>query len=276
MKFRCRMVDAGAMRDFTSIISTISRMAKYCVLRLTVDELCFNVGDEREPVLWAVLSQQHFFAEYVMSGVSEQENEIYLEFDASMLARSLNSLRITTSARSAKIKLTNKRQPCLTFDIDLSSMSIDSRQCVHDVPVKLIPRREWPEHKMPDVPRFDISVELPQLKYIRHILDRMKNMSNQLTVMANKCGTLIIKVEVDYATVSTHFKGLEVWENEEGQENDDISAIVSIKKLAMFLGWDILHPDSVKCHLLNEKMVKLTLDVGDHIKMHYFIPAIAS
>lgn len=130
-------------------------MAKYCVLRLTPDELCFNVGDEHIPVLWAMLSQQHFFAEYVMSGVTEQENEIYLEFDASMFARSLNSLRVM--ARSVKIKLTNKRQPCLTFEIDLSTLSVDSRQCVHDVPVKLIPRKEWPEHKMPDIPEFDVS-----------------------------------------------------------------------------------------------------------------------
>lgn len=273
MKFKCRMVDAGAMRDFTSIVNTISRMAKYCVLRLTPDELCFNVGDERIPVLWAVLSQQHFFVEYVMCGVSEQENEIYLEFDASMFARTFNSLKIT--ARSAKIKLTNKRQPCLTFEIDLTSLSVDSRQCVHDVPVKLIPRREWPEHKMPDIPEFDVTLEIPQLKYIRHIVERMKNMSSQLTIIANKCGALVLKVEVDYATVSTHFKELQVWEAGE-EDTGDISATVAIKKLAMFLSWDILHPDSVKCNLLQEKMVKLTLDVGDHVKMHYFIPAIAS
>jgi len=103
-----------------------------------------------------VLSQQYLFTEYIMSGVSEEENEIYLEFDVSMFARGLNSLRIM--AKSVKIKLTNKRQPCLTFDIDLSSMAIDSRQCIHDVPVRLIPRREWIEHKMPDVPEFDVSI----------------------------------------------------------------------------------------------------------------------
>lgn len=103
----------------------------------------------------------------------------------------------------------------------------------------------------------------------------MKNMSSQLTIIANKCGALVLKVEVDYATVSTHFKELQVWEAGE-EDTGDISATVAIKKLAMFLSWDILHPDSVKCNLLQEKMVKLTLDVGDHVKMHYFIPAIAS
>lgn len=101
-------------------------------------------------------------------------------------------------------------------------------------------------------------------------------MSSQLIITANKCGTLVLKIEVDYATVSTHFKGLQVWESRQEEESNDISATISIKKLAMFLGWDILHPDSVKCNLLQEKMVKLTLDVGEYVKMHYFIPAIAS
>ncbi|XP_012056289.1 PREDICTED: checkpoint protein HUS1-like [Atta cephalotes] len=275
MKFKGRMTDAGAMRDFTHIVSTISRMAKYCVLQLAPTELCFSVGDEHIPVLWTVILPQHFFAEYIMNGVTEQENKIYLEFDASMFARSLNSLR--AMAKSVKIKLTNRQQPCLTFEIDLTSLSIDSRQCVHDVPVKLIHRRDWPEHKMPDIPKFDISLEMPQLKYLRHITDRMKNISSQLIMIANKRGTLILKIDVDLATVSTHFKGLQVYENEETeQETDDILAIINIKKFSMFLGWDILQPDSVKCNLLKEKIVKLTLDVRDHVKIHYFIPAIAS
>lgn len=126
---------------------------------------------------------------------------------------------------------------------------------------------------------FQISLEIPELKYLRHIVERMKNMCPRLTVIASKHGTLMLRVEVDHATVTTHFKGLQVWTNrlnEQGEEDSDIFATVSVKKLAMFLGWDILHPDSVKCNILQEKMVKLTMDIGDYIKMHYFEPAIAS
>nr|XP_012216387.1 PREDICTED: checkpoint protein HUS1 isoform X2 [Linepithema humile] len=212
------------------------------------------------------------FTKYIMGGVSKEENEIYLEFDASMFASSLNGLRM---AKNVKIKLTNKRQPCLTFDVDLSSLSIDSRQCTHDVPVKLIPRKEWPEHKMPDISEFDISIEMPQLKRLRHIVDKIKNMSSQLIITANKRGELTLKIEMDSATVTTYFKNLQVLENRQ-EEASDICATVSIKKLAMFLNWDILLPDSVKCNILQEEMVKLTLDVGDYIKIHYFIPAIIS
>lgn len=89
----------------------------------------------------------------------------------------------------------------------------------------------------------------------------------------------MLRVEVDHATVTTHFKGLRVWmakQEDQEEEDSDITATVNVKKLAVFLGWDILQPDSVKCNILQEKMVKLTMDVGDHIRLHYFEPAIAS
>ena len=131
-------------------------MSKMCVIRLTTDVLCFNIGDDRVPVVWAELSQSRFFNEYSMEGASEEQNEIFLESDTGMLARSVASLKQT--AKSVKIKLTNKRQPCLTFEIELPSLSMDSRQCVHDVPVRVIPRREWCEYQAPHVPEFDVNI----------------------------------------------------------------------------------------------------------------------
>lgn len=134
--------------------NTISRLAKSSVIRLTTDEVCFHVGDDSSPIAWAVMSQRQFFSEYTMLGVTDDQNEIYLEFSPAMLAKSLSSLKMT--AKSVKIKLTNKEQPCLTIEIELPSISNESRQCVHDVPVKVLPRKEWGEYQAPVVPSFDV------------------------------------------------------------------------------------------------------------------------
>lgn len=128
-----------------------------CVIRLTPEELCFNVSDDGSPVVWAELGKKYFFTEYVVVGVSEAQNEIYLEFDALMLGRSLNSLKQT--ARSTKIKLTNKQQPCLTIEVELPSLANEAWQCVHDVPVRVIPRKEWPVYQAPNLPVFDVKVQ---------------------------------------------------------------------------------------------------------------------
>lgn len=268
------MVDVIAMRDFTNIINVLSRLTKQCTLKLTPSELCFSVGDDRVSMVWAELSQDHFFSEYVMTGVTEEQNEIYLEFDATMLARSLGSLRMT--AKSVKMKLTNKRQPCLSLEIELPSLSIESRQCLHDVPVRVVPRREWQEHQAPNIPEFDISVDMPQLKHVRNIVERMKNMSPRLTLSADKSGIFVLKVDTDSATVSTHFQDLQVWSCSQKDHDDKISATIDIKKFFMFLAWDVVHPDNVKCNILQDRMVNLYLHLSDHLKIHYFIPSMTT
>ncbi|XP_046821611.1 checkpoint protein HUS1 [Vespa crabro] len=273
MKFRCRMIDLTAMRDFTNIVTIISKISKQCILRLTTDEISFNIGYDNIPVLWAELSQSHFFTEYIMSGVSEEQNEIYLEFESSMLARSLSSLRL--QSKSVKIKLTNKLQPCLTFEIELSSSNVESRQCVHDVPVRVVPRKEWTAYKVPDISEFDISIDMPQLKYLRNIVERMKNMSSHLTLTADKTGMFILRVETDSANVSTHFQGLQVWSSGQTEDNFAISATIDVKKLLTFLSWDIVHPNSVRCNILENKIVNLFLDLAGYLKVRYFVPAIA-
>lgn len=138
----------------TDVSNTVSKLGKSCVMRLTTKEVCFHVGDDTSPIAWAVLSQKKFFSEYEMIGATDDQNEIYLEFSPAMLAKSLTSLKMT--AKSVKIKLTNKTQPCLTIDIELPSISNEARQCIHDIPVKVIPRREWGEYQAPVIPPFDV------------------------------------------------------------------------------------------------------------------------
>lgn len=105
-------------------------MSKVCVMRLTPDSVCFNVADESTTMVWATLKQDYFLDEYTISGKSENHNEIFMEFNTVMLAESISSLK--TLAKSAKMKLTNKQQPCLTFEIELHSTSTESRLCVHE------------------------------------------------------------------------------------------------------------------------------------------------
>ena len=61
----------------------MSRLAKVCVMRLTTDRVCLVVSEAGAlggtPALWAELEHQHYFAEYTMEGVSDEDNMIYME-----------------------------------------------------------------------------------------------------------------------------------------------------------------------------------------------------
>lgn len=117
---------------------------------------------------------------------------------------------------------------------------------------------------------------MPQLKHVRNIVERMKNMSPRLTLSADKSGLFVLKVDTDSATVSTHFQDLQVWSCSQKDQEDKISATVDIKKFFMFLAWDVVHPDGVKCNILQDRMVNLYLHVSDHLKIHYFIPSMTT
>ncbi|XP_063987451.1 checkpoint protein HUS1-like isoform X1 [Diachasmimorpha longicaudata] len=269
MKFRCKMTDSLAMKDFTNIIGAIAKISKFCVLQLTPHEVCFTVFDDRQPMVWAELSRDHFFSEYLVEGLSS-ENKICLEFDAVMLSKSLTSLK--QSATSVKIKLTNKQQPCLTLEIELCSATSDSWHCVHDVPIRMVARKEWPSYHPPDIPAFHISLDLPQLKHLKNVAEKMKNLSPLLSIFASNDGILILRIETDSACVSTHFPSLDIHqESETGEER--IAVTVDIKKFLMFLAWDSVHPETVKCSILRDKLVYLHLNLNDNFKIHYFLPA---
>lgn len=70
------------------IIVTIAKLSKLSVVRITKDFMYFIIVEENvtvgKPMVWSVLEQTHFFNEYSMAGASEEQNEIYLEFETGM------------------------------------------------------------------------------------------------------------------------------------------------------------------------------------------------
>ncbi|XP_069690158.1 checkpoint protein HUS1 [Periplaneta americana] len=280
MKFRGKMTELLCMKQFSNIIATIAKLAKLCVVRITKDMLYFIIVDGNvtvgKPMVWSVLEQTHFFNEYNMAGVSEEQNEIFLEFEPDVMAKSLNSLRVSNGAKSVKIKLTNKKSPCLTFEIQLSEL-LHSRVCVHDIPVTVLPRREWSTLQEPRIPDFNVSIQLPSLKLLRTVAERMKTLSPYIILLANHDGTLILKIETAEATVSTHFKDLPV-ENAGGagdSSDEFFSARVDVKKFVQFLTCEQVNPNKVVCNILDDQMVAMFL-VHEDVTLHYFLPVIAS
>ena len=118
-------------------------------------------------------------------------------------------------------------------------------------------------------------MDMPQLKHVRSMVERMKNMSPYLILEADRTGKLVLKVDNDSASIATHFRNLIVW-NSSDIEEDEITASVDIKKFHTFLSWDIIHPDSVRCNILHERTVNLHLCSEGYLTIHYFMPAIAS
>ena len=118
--------------------------------------------------MWCEIDQDCYFNEYNIEGVSQEQNEIYLEFVPDKMAKTLSILK-TSNPRGLKMKLIRRSEvPCLAFEVEMGQPLRD-RNCVHDFPVVVLPRKLWGEYKEPTMPRFDISICLPELKKLRQV-----------------------------------------------------------------------------------------------------------
>lgn len=66
----------------SDIVTTISKLSKECVLRLSDSTLYFIVSEDNSgptpPVLWCEIPQDVFFSEYQMIGIDDEHKDIYL------------------------------------------------------------------------------------------------------------------------------------------------------------------------------------------------------
>ncbi|KAJ8924418.1 hypothetical protein NQ315_007214 [Exocentrus adspersus] len=283
MKFRALITEVPAMRDFMNIALSLSKFSKECVMRITARRVYFIISEEesgpRRPLVWCELPVNFYFKEYNFVGVTEQHNEIYIEFSTVLFARSLGILK--QDVKSFKIKLTNKDSPCLTVEIELTAREIASREVVHDIPIEVISRKHWSDYEEPRFNDFHVSIQMPNLKALKNIVEHMRNMSHSLTVCADKNGRLTLKIKTNVVTLSAHFPDLSVESFAVGQIpvltdceeelQQSVHSTVDIKKFVMFLSGLQINNCRTVCSIVHEKMVKLHVEQPGALTIQVFL-----
>ncbi|XP_054262956.1 checkpoint protein HUS1 isoform X2 [Macrosteles quadrilineatus] len=209
------------------------------------------------------MQQSHFFNEYRLVGMPEDEDEIYLELSPDLLASSLSSLKVNVSAaKTMKIKLTHKDTPRLTLEIELPTQTSQSRICMHEVPVQVVPYRRWGDYSEPAVLEPDISIEMPNLKLLRNITERFKKLANFVNVFAGADGQLMLNAETSMAAVTTHFRNLQVF-NVKDKNAGPFCTRVDVRKLTSFMTCEQVCPTRVTCHVKAGTSIQLVAEHAD-------------
>lgn len=121
---------------------------------------------------------------------------------------------------------------------------------------------------------FQISLDMPDFKHLRGVMERIKNLSPILAFSADTNGTLMFKADADAATISVNFSNLVV--HDCNAESETVLASVDIKKFHALLGWDAIHPTSMRCCILSERVIVISINLDEYIQIKYYIPAVAS
>lgn len=293
MKFQAVIHEQQYMKEFLNTVLTLSRLTKECVTNISSDKLYFIINEESAsaaPLVWTEICCATYFDEYIMEGVDEHYPNILLKFNPAYLARALSVLR--GSVTFVKIKLTNKKFPCLTIDIELTSNnSVQNRRVVHHVPVNVIPRRDWSSYKFPKIPPAQVTLTMPSLRFIRNLIDKIKNLSPSITICATSSGELSIIAETDSATVASHYRNLEIknidrtqFENDADDDDDDaannpakeieVACLIDCKKTAIFLLALPMMNLELSCGIVQDHVVHMEVGIRQGMVINCIVPAV--
>ncbi|XP_026463585.1 checkpoint protein HUS1-like [Ctenocephalides felis] len=278
MKFRGVMVEKGCMKEFHNITMMLSRLSRECVMRLTSDKIFFVVTQEtlsltQPPLVWCELDQRAFFNEYIMTGVDDEHNEIYLSFGPAYLNHALVTLK--QNVKLMNIKLAKKDQPCLSLKIEQPSISSQEIRIVrHDIPVIVIPRRIWTQYEQPVLPEPDISIIMPSLKRVKNVLERVKTFSPYVEVEINKNGYLTITSETDMTRISVYFNNLVILDNKLTGSEEVASCQIKIKKLLLFLSAEQVQHTRAVCTIKSDLYVHISLENQNIVNIQCYIPTV--
>lgn len=280
MKFRAVINDPAHMQELHAIITMLSKINKDTVCHIEPTCFSFVVAEnyvQGTPWIWSEIGAAAFFSEYTMEGVdADANNKIVMSFNSIKLCNALSMLA-KGPARYVKLKLTNRQFPCLTVELETASSSSASglyRKIQHEVPMTLIPAREWSEFDVPTLTPDGRSIALPGVRSMRNLVDKFKNLSPSMTVYYNNLGDLSLVVETDLATVSSQYRNLAVIQQQRtaatetldeatgaSEMDDEVSCRVSSKQLAMLLASNQLQHANMSCNIHRDVSLRLRLEV---------------
>lgn len=271
-------MNVAYVRQFHNVLATMARLSKICVVKLDQDYIYFITSESgvSGSSVWCQLDGKNFFEEYVLEGVTEDAPYIFLEIQPGQMAQSLALLKTSKdSIQLVKVKLTRKHhQACLSFQIEMPY----DRQCVHDIPVTPVPRKDWSDYAQPEyeiVRGQFVSLIVPDVKKLKHIVERYKNLGPYVSFEANQKGRLTLSLLSDRVTLSTQFKELQVVKNPLAIQDDaePVTINIELKKMASLLGADHIGSRRCTAHFVRDKLLHISLTTDD-VSLEYYLPGV--
>lgn len=289
MKFGAKLIGFDNIEKFTEIVATVSKFCtkgssgKTCILKLSQDSICFVLPEfaSNQMLLdnpgrvsfWMHLDALLLFDFYIFEGRSPQKNSIMIEFLPENLFHVLKS---NQNVKNLKLKLANKHSVCLSIEIEYCgiSMKSKSRTVNHDIPVKIISSSFLAIKQLqePNLNNFTLSIEMPCLKTLKHMIDRMRAMGDYINLKVTKKGELTLKIKTDYVSVSSFFKNLPV--QVKNNELNFFSLRLSIKRLSDFINGLHIKPNKIICNFIENKYAHFLVIHDENMVLHYLISSI--
>lgn len=188
----------------------------------------------------------------------------------------------TVGCVQVRIKLTKRQLPCITVEIDLHSVSArnHSRTITHDIPVKVISstRASLDDFREPDVSRTALSIHMPPLKLVKHMIERMKCLSEFVTLEASGRGELQFRIDADAVAVCSYFRGLPTLpipgHEQEADPDRRCTVRLSLKRLFDFINSLQFQPTKIICNFADHKYAHFFVIHDDNVVLQFLLSSV--
>jgi len=265
MRFRATLKEPFSFND---VLQALEKLGQSCVIHFQPDIVSFYMTSHfsQSGRAFVELATKSIFDDYRIE--SKSNNEIPMIVNIPNISRAIKS---GMNADKIVMKLTKKsNRAFLTFDIT-ENVSI-----IQDVPVTLQPVKRMKEYYEPELPDPEVQLRMPDMKALKNVIDRMKSVSDILTIEASSSGELVFEVATDMVTIKTYYKGLSIKQVSQQDASKTASARMSIKKFARLLHCRCLNSSYILGCIVEDHAfvvyIKLREERG---QMTYYVPLLA-
>lgn len=286
MKFRAVIADSGYMRELLNIVTMFARMSKNLVINVQPSKIIIQIEGEVEAgqCLWCEIDasdRDGFFTEYVMDGIDQAHNQIYLIAVASDLPRALSSVK-NSVIDFVKLKLIKSDVPCLAVELNGTSPTYNNdeikiQKIQNVIPVTVVPRSEWQDFALPLNIYYDLEVPLPDIKMLKGMLDRKTNLSPSVTVLGNLDGKLSLLVESPLFTVASHYNGRRSVRSDKAITEDTPEASCKVDSKKLYTLCDSvasLFSVGITANIKNQHLLNVRFDTNEQVSVNFILPAV--
>jgi hypothetical protein len=234
MRFRAKL-SKEKLNTFYSIIFAFSKVCDSTVIYLNQDSTQLAVVHENVDAtrVFAELNNNELFLEQRIESLSD--NNILLEFHSEHLLNALVSCKTSLITQMKLVKRGNAACICIESRT-LDSLSVN---VTHDVPVKVLKTNEIMNYSPPEINPPTVSLELPNIKLIRGMLERISKLSKRVEITGYQSGRMVVQVIKTSAKIKTIFNNVKPssiggLDSEENERNSAIVRVDSRQLLQLF------------------------------------------
>lgn len=174
------------------------------------------------------------------------------------------------------MKLAKNPFECLMIETEVSGIASNHKKSMQ-LPILIIPRRNWGIYKLPTELNYDITVTTSNLRKVRSVIESARNLSPEINICILGEGRLAFIVEQDEFTTTCQFRQLTTVVHKKDDAGNDVaetSCVVNSRKFAAILSQHNFQHAYTSFSIKRDRVFKIEFEVKRNVVLTCLLPCV--